>query len=351
MARGKIDKTIKKKLKIQDTNMFTYLYNLRIFNSELLNIKTIEDVENFLSKLMAYIYDNTTLLTLFQDELKSVIDTDLEKDCEQQAEKVKNIVKKIAEKQNNHIDFSDEGYVEYTTNNKIKTFYLIDIPLIYLFLSIGLPYYDFSQNKPAKTFEMSNDLNSMYFKFSQKYSINVCENIEFYVVWFFAHKRIPNKYKKAYFKDNIIGYFKTCLNYVINTIQYNCSYFISEEYCSKKGLKIFNKINQYQYQDQNTSRKKEYYLTYKNNIFNLDKNLFNISDTLKETLKEILDISNGSMFVYDKLPLYEKDKIKAHVCRINKEAKALIAQNIIEFSKKENTYKLLQNIKLRNLEQ
>ena len=349
MVKAKVSKTKKKKLKIQDKNMFTYLYNLRIFNSELLNINTIDDIEIFLSKLMAYIYDNTTLLTLFQDELKSVADADFEEDCEQQAEKVKNIVKKIAEKQNNHIDFYDKGRAEYTTKNKLIRFQPIDIPLIYLFLSIGLPHYDFSQNKPAKVFEMSNDLNSMYFKFSQKYSINVCENIEFYVVGFFAHNRIPNIYKKAYFKDNIIGYFKTCLNYVINTIQYKCSYFISEEYYDKKGFKIFNKINQYQ--DQNTSRKKEYYLTYKNNIFNLDKKIFNISDTHKETLKEILNLNNTSAFAYKKLPEYEKSKINEQVCRINKEAKALIAQKIIEFSKKENTYKLLQNIKFRDIEQ
>lgn len=39
-----------------DMNIFTYLYNLRLFNKELSDINTTIDLEIFLAKIMAYIY-------------------------------------------------------------------------------------------------------------------------------------------------------------------------------------------------------------------------------------------------------------------------------------------------------
>lgn len=336
-----------------DMNMFTYLYNLRLFNKELSDINTTIDLEIFLAKIMAYIYSNKTLLIMFQEELKVISTTNFENEYYDEYKKIQEINKEIAQKENNRIEYTDikqvKSYVKYYVNNKLKADSFSDIPIIYAYFSIGLPSYNFLENKVIKTFEMSKDLKRMYFYYCKKYNIKICKNIEFYIVWEFAKRQLSKNFQEQYLISNFISYLKTSINYVLNTLMQKCNNVIRDEYIVAKGLKVFSELEEQI--ASNRKLKKQHFLTiHSNENFYLDKQLFELSDTHKETLKKILDIDDGDIFVYKNLPIEDKNLIKTHVSRINSLAKNLIYQNLLGFSKKEETYKCLPNVQFKQLD-
>ena len=318
----------------KDIDYFSIIHTLRTFDIELENIISLRESEKFFSKVMSYIYTNSILADYFKEQLqiflKGVSNIEYSILYKKSYNKVKDITETIANKNNTKIDYCRYGNVNF--NSTFQFSGLCDIPMIYMYPSIGLLQYINPEEQNVSTFEISESLIAMYKKFNKQYqSLEIIENVEFYVVLFISYNSISKKYNKEYIRENINTYLLTSMRYVLIKIIKFISDKIETLYINKNSIRLVYAID---------AEQDVYTLVYKEKQDKLyiDSIPFELSPVLFQILKFILAIE-----LQDSNKL-KPEYIKQDVSRINKKAKEIINQNLLEYKHKK--YVLKPNIKL-----
>ena len=282
-----------------EINYFDWIYNLRQLRYDLSKIKNYEEARMYTSKVMAYICAEKDLYTIFNNKLEQV-------------------VKSIEEPKSFEVEYLKlEQKIKSVINNYTRSRF--DIPLIYLFPSIT----EDSNINNKKCFSISKNLHSMYTKFNRKLNyINIPENTEFYILVFFSYNQVFETIKDNYIETNIVAYLSTVMNFVITYLLNNIHNIIEKKYLSKYRLNL--KFADYE--------KQKHYLSYKDGILYLDKEVLDINKNTKQ-----FQILNGIFEFEPDLYSQQKhaqdfSKYKNHkksVEIINKKAKKCIGKNIL----------------------
>lgn len=333
--------------KIAIPKCIEYQLKLRELAYNLLNSKSIFELDRNRLAAIKYIYEDELLKLIFEDNLKIFKKIIKQKKYKNAIEciykNIKSSVNDLAEKNKQHSVYNTNDMntsVFITNSNNMIFFKYQDIPLLGVFESC---LYLTPVLSPA-TLEVHNSIYSFY----EQRGFNVINNI--------IHPSLFNLLTK---ESNIEEFNKSVdyiieeskLEYYLASIGFESEYSVSKFVCNNFSLKfkmeiistalcqVLLSLEQYVFQNCNitdnkyNTKTKKFKLNYNNDndTFYIDTNELKLTDAEKETLKETIKPKNQKQH-------FDKNKHKRNITNINTKIKNIIGLQINTIRSERNKF-------------